>query len=228
MNPNSSHLTFVLDRSGSMEAMTGDAIEGFNALLREQQAIPGHATLTLLLFDDRFESPADFLPIAEVVPLDCETYVPRASTALLDAIGHAIDTTGSRLAAMPESDRPGTVIVAILTDGHENASQRFTWHDIAAKIRHQEEHYSWKFLFLGANQDAIATAAQIGLSADQAATYDASGKGLHASYKTSGRKISAFRRKAAGDQSAEVLRDAEASTRTLYDEEFEKDNRPEG
>jgi hypothetical protein len=85
---------------------------------------------------------------------------------LLDAIGRTIDEVGKRLAATPESDRPGKVIFAILTDGEENSSRRFTKHQVFDMIRHQQEKYAWEFIFLAANQEAIATAAGIGIAAD--------------------------------------------------------------
>ena len=76
--------------------------------------------------------------------------------------------------SLPESDRPGAVIVAILTDGLENASTHFKWRDIAEKIRHQRDSYQWEFLFLGANQDAIATAAQLNIGRHYSASIDSS------------------------------------------------------
>ena len=63
------------------------------------------------------------------------------------------------------------MIVAILTDGLENSSQDYTWQQIADVIKQQSEQYRWTFLFLGANQDAIATAAQMNITAANAAAY---------------------------------------------------------
>jgi hypothetical protein len=108
------------------------------------------AKLTLILFDDEYLAPIDALPVAEILPLDNESYVPRGSTALLDAIGRTIDELGARLASLPEQDRPMQVIVAILTDGLENSSQNYTWQKIADAIKQQSEQYRWTFLFLGA------------------------------------------------------------------------------
>jgi hypothetical protein len=157
MNNNHTEIVFVLDRSGSMQSCQEAAIAGFNRFLVEQQQLEGLVKLTLVLFDDEYLVPINALPAAEVLPLDDETYVPRGSTALLDAIGRAVDDLGARLACSPESDRPGQVIVAILTDGLENSRKRYSWRQISALIKHQSEKYQWTFLFLGANQDAIAT-----------------------------------------------------------------------
>lgn len=194
MNDRLTEIAFILDRSGSMAAMVEPAIAGFNTFLRDQQQAEGDARLSLVLFDNEFLVPCASLPVAEVVELDTTTFVPRGSTALLDAIGLTIDRLGAHLEAIPEPDRPGQVVVAILTDGEENASTRFTWQDIAQKISHQEKHYSWQFLFLGANQDAIATAARMGVAAGNSATYLHDAAGYTSSAKAMSRKIGAIRR----------------------------------
>jgi hypothetical protein len=149
------------------------AIDGFNQFLTDQQNIEGLAKLTLVLFDDEYLVRVSSVLVQEVVPLTDDTYQPRGCTALLDALGQTIDNLGDRLAGLAEKDRPGQVIVAILTDGLENASQRFTWKEIAAKIKHQTDIYKWTFLFLGANQDAIATAANLSIAANNASNYAA-------------------------------------------------------
>lgn len=219
MNDHLTEIAFILDRSGSMESMAGAAIDGFNRMLREQQAEPGQARLTLVLFDDQYEVPVNSLPVSEVVELDATTYVPRGSTALLDAVGRTIDELGARLAATPEPERPGQVIVAILTDGMENASLRHTWQDISRRIRHQTENYQWKFLFLGANQDAIATAGRMSIQAADAANFQATAASYSAVNDAMARKLKAVRRMKQGLVDEEVMRDAAASMESLREEE---------
>jgi Mg-chelatase subunit ChlD len=225
MNKNYCEIAFVLDRSGSMESCREAAIEGFNAFLQEQQKSEGLTKLTLILFDDEYLVPIDALPVAEVLPLDNETYIPRGSTALLDAIGRTTDELGACLAAMPESDRPGQVIVAILTDGQENSSQIYTWQQIARVIKEQTEQYRWTFLFLGANQDAIATAAQMNIAAANAASYVADAAGLRASSRTLTRKMRGIRRVCQGTASVEEEQDAKATLSGLLAEEDGKEQR---
>ncbi len=140
MNKNLTAIAYILDRSGSMQSMVEPAIAGFNRFLDDQRKAPGHARLTLVLFDDQYEVPCQSLPIEEVTELDTTTYVPRGTTALLDAIGRTIEELGQRLAATPEPERPGQVIVAIFTDGLENASLQFDHHKIARMIAHQRDH----------------------------------------------------------------------------------------
>ncbi len=161
--PKTTEIAFILDRSGSMQPHTEAAIAGFNEFLRDQQQVEVQARLTLVLFDDQYELPIDNIPVSEVVSLDTTTYTTRGSTALLDAIGQTIDNFKSRIKGLAEQDKPDQVIFAIFTDGEENASHRFAWHDIAGKIRRRQEKQGWEFLFLAANQDAIATAAQMNI-----------------------------------------------------------------
>ena len=228
MNTNLTEIAFILDRSGSMQPLVEQTIAGFNHFLRDQQALPGQARFTLVLFDDRIETPVDAVPVAEVVALDTTTYTTRGSTALLDAIGHTIDTLGKRLAATPEADRPGKVIVAILTDGHENASRRFPMADINQRITHQREVYQWEFLFLGANQDAIATASTMGIQGHNAATFDADGIGIRASVSSLSRKSSAMRRFSMQCATMEDAADIQKSTTAILREEEAKRKKGKG
>jgi Mg-chelatase subunit ChlD len=218
-----SEIAFVLDRSGSMESCRDVAVEGFNSFLHEQQQTEGLAKLTLILFDDQYLVPIDALPVAEILPLNNDSYLPRGRTALLDAIGRTIDELGARLAALPEQDCPGQVIVAILTDGLENSSQNCTWKEIARVIRQQTEQYRWTFLFLGANQDAIATAAQMNIAASNAAGYDADAAGLHASARSLTRKVRGLRHVSMGTASVEECHDALAPMSDLLAEEDQKE-----
>src|SRR3990167_396194 len=164
------HIAIVLDRSGSMQSCIADTIGGFNAFIEEQKKVPGEATLTLVQFDDAYEWVQAGLPLKDIPALKFE---PRGSTALLDAIGKTINDQGLWLSVKHEHDRPEKVIFVIITDGHENASREFTRDKIFQLIRQQESQYQWQFVFIGANQDAIAAGAQIGVYSDSALTYDA-------------------------------------------------------
>lgn len=225
MNKNYTEIAFILDRSGSMASCCDAAIEGFNRFLTEQQQTEGLAKLTLVLFDDEYLVPVLSFPVQEVLGLNTETYVPRNTTALLDAIGTTINDLGRRLTEMPEKDRPGQVIVAILTDGLENASRKFTWGDVSALIKQQTETYKWTFLFLGANQDAIATAAQISIAADNAATYAPDHVGSRSSHRSLSRKMSAMRKMSMGTATHQEVTDAAAPMSKLVQEEDQKERR---
>jgi hypothetical protein len=76
-----------------------------------------------------------------------------------------------RLAALPEDQRPGTVIVAIMTDGLENASKEWHAPAIKALVELQTKQYGWEFLYMGADQDAVEVGAGLGIAAANSVTY---------------------------------------------------------
>ncbi|MFK5921145.1 MAG: hypothetical protein QM496_03140 [Verrucomicrobiota bacterium] len=198
MKETHTEIAYILDRSGSMGSLTEAAITSFNSFLKAQKNEAEEATFTLVLFDDEYLLHADAVPIREVVELDASTYVPRASTALLDAIGRTVDNIGKRLAAMKEDDRPGKVVIAIFTDGMENSSTDYSENIISKMIKHQQDKYNWEFLFLGANQDAIATAGRMNIHAHNSSNFLYSGSGLTSSSVALSRKLSAMRQSGAG------------------------------
>ena len=59
----------------------------------------------------------------------------------------------------------------ITTDGMENASHRYTSDRVKAMVERQKEKYGWEFLFLGANIDAVETAARFGIHEDRAVNF---------------------------------------------------------
>ncbi len=167
-NPDLTHLYFLLDRSGSMNSIVEDTVGGFDAFIAEQRATPGECRVTLAQFDDSYEEVYADRPIADVPSLVLQ---PRGTTALLDSIGRLVTDAGQRLAALPEDRRPGTVVVGIMTDGLENASREWTHTRVKELIEKQTRDYSWQFLYLGADQDAIEVGMSIGVGAGHAVTY---------------------------------------------------------
>ena len=183
-------ITVVLDRSGSMSCIRDDTIGGFNSFLKDQKATPGEDLLTLIQFDDKYETMHDAIPLSEVEPLTESTFVPRGSTALLDAIGRTINATGARLAKMDEKDRPEKVIFVIITDGHENASREFiSRQKIFEMVTHQTEKYDWQFMYLGANQDAIDEGRKFGIARDSSMSYAATSGGSTKSWEAVSRSV---------------------------------------
>ena len=161
-------ITLVVDRSGSMQDIRSDAEGGVNAFIETQAKEPGDALLTLVQFDTEYEFLHTGVPINKVPKY---SLVPRGATALLDAVGRAINETGERIAKLAEADRPGLVVFVVMTDGLENASQEFSRSRIKEMIEHQQEKYGWQFTFLGADQDAFAEADAMGICANGAANF---------------------------------------------------------
>lgn len=193
MKQNYTDINIVLDRSGSMDTVKDDTIGGFNAFLKAQQEAPGEATITLAQFDDVYEVVYQTINIKDAKPLNSATFVPRGSTALLDAIGRTINEVGAKLSKLSEDQRPAKVVFVILTDGHENASKEFTRAGIDQMIKHQRDFYAWEFVFLGANQDAIAAAKQIGIQAANALTYAANAQGTSEAFGSVSKNLINYR-----------------------------------
>jgi Mg-chelatase subunit ChlD len=168
VNVDLTDITLVVDRSGSMEAIREDAEGGVNSFIKEQAKEPGSVLLTLVQFDTEYEFVHQGVPIEQVPKYEL---VPRGMTALLDAVGQAINQTGERLAQIEEQDRPGLVIFVVMTDGLENSSKEFTKAQVKALIERQQNKYQWHFTFLGANQDAFAEAGAMGIHASGTANY---------------------------------------------------------
>ena len=188
-----SHILTIIDRSGSMYELQNDVIGGFNSFIADQKKVEGKATLSLIQFDNMYEVNYEMMDIQEVPDLNTQTYVPRGSTAMYDAIGKAILSLGSDLAAMNESNRPEKVIVLIQTDGQENDSHEFRQDTIKKMITEQEDTYNWEFVFLGANIDAVNAAGGIGISASKSMKSANNAQGMRSAFFSLSSNISSYR-----------------------------------
>jgi|ERR1700687_488995 len=174
-DPRRTLIAVLLDRSGSMETIKSDTEGGFNAFIDGQRGQAGDVRVTLAQFDTHYDVVYANRPVREVPPLDLQ---PRGMTALYDALGRLITDVGAELATRPEQERPGSVVIVMLTDGHENSSREWTHEAVSAAIGRQESEYSWDFLFLGANMDAVAIGEQLGFQRDKSITYQPSSEGV--------------------------------------------------
>jgi hypothetical protein len=150
-------IAVILDRSGSMTSCEKQTIDNFNEFVNQQKAQPGEARLRLVQFDDKYEFLYD-KRLQDVEHLTDKTFVPRGMTALNDAIGRTCEELGRTLASMPDHERPGKVIVVILTDGCENNSTNYTKWRVAEIVKHQRDKYNWAFIFMGADEHAVLQA----------------------------------------------------------------------
>ena len=178
------HVSFLLDRSGSMEKLVGDTIGGFNKFLKDQKVEKGKCTFSLVQFDHEYKKVHEFEDIKKVNKLTKSSYIPRGSTSLLDSIGRLAVETGEKLSNMDEKDRPEKVLFITLTDGLENTSKEYTADLISDKVKHQEEKYNWKFVYLGANQDAIKVSSEYGISRGNTMSMSPTSIGTCSAYDT--------------------------------------------
>ncbi|MGE2833619.1 VWA domain-containing protein [Mycobacterium sp. SMC-4] len=168
-DPNKTLIAALLDRSGSMETSKEATEEGWRKLVDEQRSLPGSCQVTLAQFDTEYEVLYSGMPIADLPEFVVQ---PRGMTALLDAVGKFVTDVGAALSALPEAERPGHVICMIMTDGMENSSREWSLDGVRKLVEQQRDQWNWKFLFLGANMDAVDVAGKMGIGADGAITYN--------------------------------------------------------
>ena len=193
MKNNITELVFILDRSGSMSGLEDDTIGGFNSLLEKQKREPGLAYVSTVLFNHETTVLHDRVDIQAVRPMTREDYTVRGCTALLDAVGDAIQHIGNIHKYAREEDVPEHTLFIITTDGMENASRRHSIDKVKNMIERQKAKYGWEFLFLGANMDAVETAGTFGIAAERAVTYRADSRGTRLNYDVLSEAISDIR-----------------------------------
>ena len=184
-------VVFVVDRSGSMSSIAKDMEGGFKSFIEDQKKNNvGQCDVSLYQFDTQYDVVFENRDIQSELKY---TLIPRGSTAMNDAIGRTINTVGETLAKMNEADRPDRVLFVIVTDGEENASKEFTTKQVKELIDRQSNEYNWTFTYLGANQDAWAVGAAMGISKDAVLNYAANTSGVLNSWSSLNSKVSAFR-----------------------------------
>ena len=182
MKNNITELVFILDRSGSMSGLESDTIGGFNSLIEKQKKVEGECYVTTVLFDHELQRLHDRVKLSEIRPLTEADYSVRGSTALLDAIGDSIRHIVQIHRYVRPEDVPEHTLFVIVTDGLENASHVYSSDRVKEMIQHEKEKYSWEFLFLGANIDAVETAGRMGIGAARAVNYRADSRGTRVLY----------------------------------------------
>lgn len=185
-----SHITVILDRTGSMQDIREDVVGGFNAFLAQQQAAPEQATFTLVQFDsqDPYEVLHAAADIASVSPLTLEQYVPRANTPLYDAMGRGILDLEAFIAARSDAERPDKVIFVVVTDGQENASRDFT-HKRVNRLVEAKKALGWEFVFLSADLGAFDEAGQLGVAYESRVMFSKSKQGNDRAWAMASSKI---------------------------------------
>ncbi len=181
MKNNITELIFVIDQSGSMSGLEDDTIGGFNSMLEKQRNEEGVCHISTVFFSNDSDVIHNRRNISAVEPLTRKDYTPGGSTALLDALGDAINHTIKVQKMLADDERADNVVFVIITDGEENSSHRFSSRKIKQMISHEQEKYGWEFIFLGANIDAVKTAGHYGIKANRASNFvcDQMGVGIN-------------------------------------------------
>ena len=193
MKKNLTEIVFILDRSGSMHGLEADTIGGYNSMLDKQRREKGEAYVSTVLFDDECEVIHDRVPIDRIADITEKEYYVRGCTALLDAVGESIRHIGNIHKYAREEDIPARTLFIITTDGMENASRLYTYDRVKEMIERQKERYGWEFLFLGANIDAAAVGARMGIDHDHSVEFKNDGIGQRVNYEAMSDAISYMR-----------------------------------
>ncbi len=216
MKKDLTELVFILDMSGSMASLTDDTIGGFNSVLKEHNDGKGEVLVTTYVFNNESRMIHDRLPIANVPAMTEHDYSARGCTALLDAIGGAIEHIVGIHRYAREEDIPEHTVFVITTDGMENASHKFSAEHVKDKIKHEQEKYGWEFIFLAANIDAIETAEAYGIERSRAVNYHADAEGTAEMYYSVNRAMRNIRERRSLD--------SDSSWRDNVDKDYNRRN----
>lgn len=178
------HAIFVIDRSGSMTSCRQATIDGYNEQLEAFRKGKQKVQISCLQFDYVYGDDNSMNVLyenakpASVANLTEETYEPRGSTPMLDAVGFAI-TMGDR------DTKSDAILVTIISDGYENASRKETYESIAAKIKARTAKGNWTFAYVGANQDLAEVSQRMNIPIGNTMAYAATDAGTRNMYATS-------------------------------------------
>ena len=215
-NNNITELVFILDRSGSMSGLESDTVGGFNTMIEKQKKQNAPCYVSAVLFNHTSEVLYDRVKLAEVQKVTEEDFFVGGSTALMDAIGGAIHHIGNIHKYIRTEDVPANTMFVIMTDGMENASRRYSSEQVKQMIERQKKRYGWEFLFIGANIDAVETAARYGIDADRAVNYHADKEGTRVVYQSVANAVCSLRenKELRADWSEEIDKDYQSRGRS--------------
>lgn len=215
-NNNITELVFILDRSGSMSGLESDTVGGFNTMIEKQKKQNDLCYVSTVLFNNTSEVLYDRVKLSEVQKMTEENFFVGGSTALMDAIGGAIHHIGNIHKYIRPEDVPANTMFVIMTDGMENASRNYSSDRVKQMIERQKKRYGWEFLFIGANIDAVETAARYGIDADRAVNYHADKEGTRVVYQSVANAVCSVRenKELRADWSEEIDKDYQSRGRS--------------
>lgn len=195
VTPKETHYLLILDESGSMSSVRKETLSGLNEQIQtikslDKQYPDQDYFISIVKFDDVITPLFENIPASEIREITPDDYNPDGSTRLYDAIGTSVNKLNSRIQSKIETGEASALVV-ILTDGMENASKEYKNNDYSdpAKIIREllsslEKSGMWTMTFMGANQNAVLTAKDFGINAQNAVTYTSSGVGTGLAFAT--------------------------------------------
>lgn len=183
-------LVLVLDKSGSMHGLEADTIGGFNSMIDQQKNNNLKGKVTTVLFNNEYNVLYSQSNLETVTPMTDKDYITGGTTALLDAVGNTLIKVENYDTV---KNKESQVVFVVITDGLENASTEFSTQKIKNIISEKQEKDGWKFVFLGANIDAVSAADSIGIDKNNAIKYKNSSSGVRKNFDA----VAEFSREAA-------------------------------
>ncbi|MBR7019374.1 MAG: VWA domain-containing protein [Prevotella sp.] len=179
----------VLDASGSMYSIRNEAVAGVVETIQtirtsqEENANQEHL-LSLVVFNGKYTTIVfDRMPITKVPDLNEKDYQPTDNTPLYDAMGYSITNLQRYI------DEDDNVLVTIITDGYENASREWN-HQRIYQLVEDLKKKNWLFTYIGANQDALKVAKDMGI--DHSMNYMSDAEGTKAMFRKELRSRKSF------------------------------------
>jgi uncharacterized protein YegL len=159
-----------------MAGLENQTIEGFNSQLKTIKKLKedypeNEYIVSVTYFEDDVSDIIRFGKIENIPLLNRENYQPGSTTALLDAIGKSVEAIREKFEKEINKDL-ATVVVVILTDGHENASRYYSYEQISKIIEELNATKKWIFTFLGAGINASSITNRIKIHARNVASFD--------------------------------------------------------
>lgn len=201
----------ILDESGSMGFLRNDVIGGMNTFIDEQKKLPGKVKLSIVKFANTVSKLYNRVKLEEVPQLTEEHYLPSGGTALYDAVGSTLSALIAKEKSKPSNKK---YIIAIQTDGEENASCDFSHEKVTKLIKEAEDEYGMDVLFLGANMNVVNIASSLGIKAGKMSTFAASAGGIGSSFSTISAAAANYR---GYSKSGETLSSAQVDNFNLQD-----------
>ncbi len=184
----------IVDKSGSMETLKNETIDGLNNFIKSQQVEESACNFSLVQFNQELSATIVRQPIKNVALLQTQDYQPNGYTALYDALGTTLQKAVQTIFTLPNELKPNKVMVFIITDGLENASRRYTKSSVQNLISKLTNNNGWEFEFYGANINSFAEAESIGVSRDKATNWEFNKFGVDTMVFEMSEKASAFRK----------------------------------
>lgn len=168
----------VLDRSGSMESVKSETISHFNEQLQTVSKSTSEkmsSSISLFTFNEKVQEVFFNSDAKSVYSLSEDSYKPDGMTAMLDAVGYAIE----RAETLEDIDDENTsCLMVVLTDGLENASKKYTYDHIAEKIQSLQNTDRWTFTYIGANQDLSKISKKLNIPKGNTLKFDSTSVGV--------------------------------------------------